>query len=379
MAVERRLKHGWSSETRTMLTTESLADASDWASQDNAIQLNVASNYLADKSQWETESGASWTSTTGAPIVSSGGQADGGFSGGFAPFPSSLDHKVEQDYYRQPLSSIAEAGPAWLHEINQTHVDHSLDALHQPTLFPDSSHQQYQAFTPAESFPPLSGPFYSSCPASLHTSPAPSHLVLDGIRQFATPAIVSNQRHNVRHLSVNTDIPSIPTRIAAPAAVNPFAMPALSSGHDTQYKLSSMSPLTPGFSRSNVSPHTFTPLPYDPQYILSSASTTPSDGMSREGSVFPESHGWEHTGSIDPRWVSPRGSTWNTPAATPRSGSPIAADFQFSTQSFAGKLPLTASIIQELGRSNSLPKWAGERGGLSMGPPAIPQSAPADR
>ena len=32
---------------------------------------------------------------------------------------------------------------------------------------------------------------------------------------------------------------------------------------------------------------------------------------------------WEMTGSIDPKWVSPQGSTWNTPIPTPRDGSPV--------------------------------------------------------
>lgn len=162
-----------------------------------------------------------------------------------------------------------------------------------------------------------------SCPASIHTSPVlrpavipPSHSHLLTV-PHEPPALLPNFipsplfGTHLHHLP-----PIIPTqgdqyglqqapppfRIAEPAAPNPFDSLSISpiSGEGTT--------ITNTHHRDSVA---------SALSALSNLSTPSS--VTDQHSVLE----WRG-GTIDPRWVSPSGSVWSTPAATPRSGSPVA-------------------------------------------------------
>jgi hypothetical protein len=149
------------------------------------------------------------------------------------------------------------------------------------------------------------------------------HAVLEGVNQapIAVPAAQPFEQQSSSWATSLQDLDSRSSRLDDNAGgtglsiVIPDPNHASGPGAQSAYQ----SPLTSidsahlhnlGVERSAVLPHH--------QDIARQASFPPASA--RVGVV---NNSWEQTGSIDPRWVSPQGSTWNTPAATPRGGSPV--------------------------------------------------------
>lgn len=187
---------------------------------------------------------------------------------------------------------------------------------------------------------------FQSCPASIHTSPVPARLGIS----HAGWAFMGNETNQdikpahfepheqVKNLHINT---AVTTRIAAPAATPPFPfhLPShLAASHNYPVSPSTGSP-------SNAMPWSSTPVPGTPHLMPNSADTIMQTQASwgHSSSSFTPSHAPPSLevqpplpappvsphgglGTIDPRWVSPISSVWNTPVQTPRSGSPSQQD-----------------------------------------------------
>lgn len=197
--------------------------------------------------------------------------------------------------------------------------------MHQAPALP--AHMQLQ-MPPAVS---QQGRLFQSCPASIHTTPIPSHMTLEQINRGAFSNPLAYQA-SAKESSVIQANPGI-NRIAAPAAPPPFTR---DQTHGTVHVGSF--PLSPSSGTpSSLVSWTKTPVNGTPQVIAHSFENSLSQQQNSLASVAQtpcHSHqeSWESRttplsphppGTIDPRWISPLSSLWSTPAATPRTGSPI--------------------------------------------------------
>jgi len=292
-----------------------------------------------------------------------------------------------------------------------------------------------------EHLPPLTpqeARAFQSCPSSIHTSPLPSRLSLShagwsfmnrDANQDTKPAYFDPQEH-VKNLHINTAVP----RIAAPAATPPFPfhVPSHLAGTTDNYPVS---PSTGGLS--NAMPWSNTPGPGTPYLMPNSADTIMQTQASwgHSSTSFTPTHAPPSLevpgsapappmtpqgglGTIDPRWVSPISSLWNTPAQTPRTGSPmredanmaepvsepappapmslghapVAANRLYGTQSYPPRLAerrqmqpphlwenATAAVVQQEGSPQQQQQQYAEQllspvsGAEPMGPPSVPQ------
>ena len=151
----------------------------------------------------------------------------------------------------------------------------------------------------ADANPRLLAPFdarlYQSCPASLHASPVPAQR---GLSELNLDLDGWNAYFGQDMLTSNKPAPALGVRIATPAAPNPFGgSQEQGTGQDTYQ---------------------------NPNEV--------SDGPRWSGRETDYR-------TIDPRWVSPLSSLWPTPAATPRTQSPILGQGQGQGQG-QNQLPL---------------------------------------
>lgn len=174
-----------------------------------------------------------------------------------------------------------------------------------------------------------------SCPASIHTSPVlrpasipqsyPAlHDPFDLLPSFIpSPLFGTHHQHQHQQLPpIITTQPNSteyalhsappPLRITDPAAIDPFGFnfPAIHcQSNPTTGTGTGMMPSarTHAHHRDSVA-----------SALSALSNLSPPSSVTDQQSVLE----WRG-GTIDPRWVSPGGSAWTTPAVTPRSGSPI--------------------------------------------------------
>jgi hypothetical protein len=175
----------------------------------------------------------------------------------------------------------------------------------------------------------LSSIAIQSCPASIHTSPVmraqdrpnPQDMSSQSAWNANTqmpmtsyPAYASPPPDPYNSFQSQQPLPQFETavRIAHPAAPNPFALSANTS----------MSPTpVPGAGQMDAYGHQDR-LTAALATISDNSSISSLDSMSPLHSARP-SVAWDRGDTIDPRWVSPAGSAWTTPAISPGSGSPV--------------------------------------------------------
>ena len=196
------------------------------------------------------------------------------------------------------------------------------------------------------------GRLFQSCPASIHTTPVPSRLTLEraGWGMFSNP--FAQQDHNNGARSIHEET-SVTHRIAAPAASPPFT-----PKQDLQI---SQYPLSPASgAHSHVVSWANTPVNGPPQIIAHSFEQSHFQNSVSSNTQTPQQlqdASWENRatplsppppGTIDPRWISPLSSLWSTPAATPRTGSPIQLMGTSMPASYAppASQPFDLSLVQ---------------------------------
>lgn len=193
--------------------------------------------------------------------------------------------------------------------------------------------------------PPPTRPF-QSCPASIHTSPVQTHMMLNSLMINSPFSDTMSASHTGMLDHVNHAQP----RIAISAAPNPFSVQDHNShtraNLSLQYTAGSLYPLSPSSGEpSNVQTYENTPVQTQPgrlfpnsidsafQQIQPSWSTLAGQSDTSMVTNLTQSHrmSWEAqqmplsppgTGTIDPRWVSPMSSAWNSLAPT-RAGTPL--------------------------------------------------------
>jgi hypothetical protein len=176
-----------------------------------------------------------------------------------------------------------------------------------------------------------------SCPASIHTSPVLRARDAPQLPAFLQPRMSWNgeispapffnlnisQRspshaiHALQELQTQQQANSSTTRIAQPAAPNPFSL--------------SVSPTSSGSDSFG----------HDGRFASTMAAMSAASSSSSYESVSPihsarPSMIWEQNG-IDPRLISPAESAFPTPAVTPRSGSPVGKPPSFSNYHMGGQ------------------------------------------
>jgi hypothetical protein len=126
-------------------------------------------------------------------------------------------------------------------------------------------------------------------------------------------------------LQLRVDTHLQPTSIAASAAIRPFIPPSPQSYRHAPFRAEFVSPPTVGGSQAGQMPRTdsTSSAVFPDPWQFFPADRAPTQGPSREESIYLEGQSWERTGIIDPRWVSLHGTTRNTPMPTPCSGSPV--------------------------------------------------------
>ncbi|ORY27733.1 hypothetical protein BCR39DRAFT_599265 [Naematelia encephala] len=165
-------------------------------------------------------------------------------------------------------------------------------------LLPMPMHpHEHLPLTPIEMRP------FQSCPASVHSSPVPARLAIEGWGNLFNPTITQPGSDQQPYESPFIRSAKPQLRIAAPAAPDPFYPSHQQDSKD----------YNPPFDTYQVSP----------------TDGSWSSIQSPHPDLFSPTFNWEQGQStIDPRWISPSSTTaWSTPNAT-RPPSPASPPFQ---------------------------------------------------